>query len=179
MYDWQGLDPRVVVGRLFKSIPFKVYELVCGYTIRIYKMKSVENGSKLKVFFDGGCPLCRREIGVYKRLDRGKKIEWTDVSTQLPDEIAIDRKTLLKRFHVQSVDGVIYSGAEAFFKLWKEMPGWKWLGKLGNYGLVVKFAEMLYIQFLKVRPFLQKPLKYIDDNKKFIQPKKGNDNEDK
>ena len=23
MYDWQGLDPRVVVGRLFKSITFK------------------------------------------------------------------------------------------------------------------------------------------------------------
>ena len=52
MYDWQGLDPWVVVGRIFKSITFKVFDLVCGYTIRICEMKSVENGSKLKVFFD-------------------------------------------------------------------------------------------------------------------------------
>ena len=35
MYDWQGLDPRVFVGITLESITFKVYELVCGYAIRI------------------------------------------------------------------------------------------------------------------------------------------------
>ena len=36
--------------------------------------------SKLIVWHDGGCPLCRREIALMRRLDRRGAIEFVDVT---------------------------------------------------------------------------------------------------
>jgi predicted DCC family thiol-disulfide oxidoreductase YuxK len=33
------------------------------------------------VWFDGGCPLCRREIAFMRRLDRRGRIDFVDVSS--------------------------------------------------------------------------------------------------
>ena len=40
----------------------------------------------VKVFYDGMCSLCSREIAYYKRLTPTKKFEWIDVNTN-PDEL--------------------------------------------------------------------------------------------
>ena len=111
---------------------------------------------KTEVFFDGACPLCRREISLYKRLDKVGSVNWVDVSVQAPEDSRLDREELLRRFHIKNKNGQIFSGAKAFFELWRELPGWKWLGRMGKYTLVVKFAEMVYIGFLKVRPLMQR-----------------------
>jgi predicted DCC family thiol-disulfide oxidoreductase YuxK len=34
----------------------------------------------LTVWFDGGCPLCRREIALMRRLDRRGRIDFVDVA---------------------------------------------------------------------------------------------------
>ena len=34
------------------------------------------------VFYDGGCPLCRREIAHYQRIDRERRIQWTDIQQE-------------------------------------------------------------------------------------------------
>ena len=34
------------------------------------------------LFYDGGCPLCRREIAHYRRLDRAGQIHWLDIDAQ-------------------------------------------------------------------------------------------------
>ena len=112
--------------------------------------------NKTEVYFDGACPLCKREISLYKRLDKAEAINWVDVSTQRPELSGMDKNVLLKRFHIKKNNGRIYSGAKAFFELWSEIPGWKWLGKFGKYQFVVNFAEIVYIIFLKVRPLMQR-----------------------
>jgi len=38
------------------------------------------------VFYDGGCPLCRREIAHYQRIDRDGLIRWLDIQ-QSEDEL--------------------------------------------------------------------------------------------
>ena len=98
---------------------------------------------KTEVYFDGACPLCKREISLYKKLDKDGIISWVDISDCSPSVAGISRNDLLKRFHVKSKDGEIFSGAEAFFNLWRELPGWKWLGRLGKYPFIVNTGLIL------------------------------------
>ena len=73
----------------------------------------------LTVLYDGACPLCRREIGVYRSLRPTAPVCFADVSdpaSQLPS--GTTREQLLARFHVRGSDGQLLSGAQAFLALW-------------------------------------------------------------
>jgi hypothetical protein len=87
------------------------------------------------VWFDGACPLCRREIAWMRRLDRRNAIAFVDVSQEAaaPDGGAacpIDRSTLLARFHALE-DGQVVSGAAAFAAMWRAVPLLRPLGPRG------------------------------------------------
>ncbi|MGJ3230960.1 MAG: thiol-disulfide oxidoreductase DCC family protein [Oceanicaulis sp.] len=105
------------------------------------------------MYFDGGCPLCRAEIGLYRR--QGAEAEFVDISKGegAPPEVGCD--TALKRFHVRRADGRLLSGAAAFAELWKATPGWRWLGRIGGLPPFVWIGEGLYRLFLLVRPAIQ------------------------
>lgn len=104
--------------------------------------------------FDGSCPLCRREIGLYQSLTPLKPVAWLDVSSaELPPD---DRARLMARFHVRQSDGQMLSGAAAFAALWLSMPGWRWLGRLASLPGAMPLLDMAYRGFLKIRPRLQK-----------------------
>ena len=121
--------------------------------------------SKTEVYFDGACPLCRREISLYRKLDKEGVVSWVDVANSNPTVSGLTKDELLKRFHIKNKEGVILSGARAFFDLWKELPGWKWLGRLGKYSFIVNMAEIMYIGFLRFRPFMQKCMNLFEKNK--------------
>jgi len=111
----------------------------------------------LTVMYDGSCPLCQREIGLYQSLTPLQPVAWLDVSTaNLSPET---RHQFMARFHVQQSDGQLLSGAAAFVALWLNMPGWRWLGRLGRLPGVTPVLEMLYRGFLPIRPTLQKWVK--------------------
>lgn len=112
--------------------------------------------STLTVMFDGACPLCRREVGVYRNLAPLQPISWMDVSdtaNALPT--GHDRARYLARFHVRTADGMVLSGAAAFVALWLTLPGWRWLGRFGQVPGVTPVLEQLYRGFLTVRPAMQ------------------------
>jgi predicted DCC family thiol-disulfide oxidoreductase YuxK len=80
--------------------------------------------SDVLVWFDGACPLCRREIAVMRRLDRRDAIAFVDVSrAATPDGAGcpVDRSALLARFHALE-DGRVVSGAAAFAAMWRAIP---------------------------------------------------------
>ena len=82
----------------------------------------------LTVLYDGACPLCRREIGIYSGLEPNTPLCFADVSdAALPLPPGTTREQLLARFHVRSSDGQLLSGAQAFLALWAALPGWHWL----------------------------------------------------
>ena len=117
----------------------------------------------LTVLYDGSCPLCRREVGVYRGLPSSQPIAWQDVSedgTQLPGNG--QRQTYMARFHVQQADGTLLSGAAAFVALWATLPGWRWLAKLAALPGATPLMEWLYCRFLVVRPWLQKAVVALD-----------------
>ena len=113
--------------------------------------------SKLEVWFDGDCPLCRREIAVMRRLDRQGAIVFTDVAAGA-GHCPIDRAELLARFHARE-DGVMLSGAAAFAAMWRAIPLLRPLGLAARNRTVLGALERLYLAFLRVRPALTRALR--------------------
>jgi predicted DCC family thiol-disulfide oxidoreductase YuxK len=111
----------------------------------------------LTVLYDGACPLCRREIGVYRGLQSSTPLCFADVSDvaqTLPP--GTTREQLLARFHVRDTDGRLRSGAQAFLALWAALPGWRWLARVGRVPGAAWAMERVYRLFLHVRPALQR-----------------------
>ncbi len=117
----------------------------------------------LTVLYDGACPLCRREIGVYRGLRSNTPVCFADVSDiaqTLPP--GTTREQLLARFHVRDSDGQLLSGAQAFLALWAALPGWRWLARVGRVPGAAWAMERVYRLFLRVRPMLQRWASRLD-----------------
>ena len=112
--------------------------------------------AKVIIWYDGGCPLCTREIALMRRLDRRRAIDFRDVSPA--NAICpLDRRELLARFHA-SEDGVMLSGAAAFAAMWRAIPLLTPLGWAARNQVVLGMLKRLYIRFLRIRPSLQRAL---------------------
>ena len=75
----------------------------------------------VEVFFDGGCPLCRREITLLKGLDRGRgRIRFTDIDAADfdPSSIGKSRGELMARIYGRLPDGALITGVEVFRQLY-------------------------------------------------------------
>ena len=121
--------------------------------------ETVRESLPLTVLYDGACPLCRREIGVYRGLQplqQDSPVCFADVNdAALPLPPGTTREQLLARFHVRGRDGVLLSGAQAFLALWAALPGWRWLARLARLPGVLPLLERAYRGFLHLRPALQ------------------------
>ena len=110
--------------------------------------------SNLLIWYDGGCPLCRREIALMRRLDRAQAIEFVDVSRE-ETVCPRDRRELLARFHALE-DGQVLAGAAAFAAMWRAIPLLRPIGLLARNARVLAFLERLYDRFLQLRPGMQR-----------------------
>lgn len=110
---------------------------------------------RVKVWFDGACPLCIREISLMKRLDRRGAIEFVDVSNDGDPSCPLDQAELLARFHAEE-NGKVLSGAAAFAAMWRAIPALRTLGLIAQNAVVLTLLEKLYIAFLRIRPQIQK-----------------------
>ena len=109
----------------------------------------------VKVWYDGACPLCRREIAMMKRLDHRGAINFVDVSGDAPVDCPVDRADLLARFHAEE-NGKVWSGAAAFAAMWRAIPVLRPLGLMARNRFALAVLERLYRGFLRLRPRLQK-----------------------
>jgi predicted DCC family thiol-disulfide oxidoreductase YuxK len=82
----------------------------------------------IEVFFDGGCPLCRREINLLRRWDRRQRIRFTDIDAEAFDPAAVGktREELMAEIHARLPDGSVISGVEVFRRLYSAV-GFRWL----------------------------------------------------
>jgi predicted DCC family thiol-disulfide oxidoreductase YuxK len=109
----------------------------------------------MTVYFDGSCPLCRAEVGIYQNADESGAIQWCDVSTEaLPTGFTRDQA--MARFHVRDEAGKMVSGAQAFITLWLGLPRWRWLGRVASIPPLPWVLEGAYRAFLPIRPWLQR-----------------------
>jgi predicted DCC family thiol-disulfide oxidoreductase YuxK len=112
---------------------------------------------KSTVFFDGSCPLCKAEIGYYRRTDQAGALCFIDISepgSAPPEGITLQRA--MKRFHVRASDGRVLSGAAAFVAVWARLPRWRWAARTASLPGVLIALELGYRIFLPVRPILSR-----------------------
>jgi len=74
----------------------------------------------IEVFFDGGCPLCRREMNLLKRWDRRGQIRFTDISDPAFDPRALGKTSaeMMARIYGRLSDGTWLTGVEVFRRLY-------------------------------------------------------------
>ncbi len=120
------------------------------------------NLSKSTVYFDGSCPLCRAEIGYYRRKDQAGACCFVDVSEDgaAPPQ-GVTRQQAMERFHVRASDGRVLSGAAAFVEIWARLPNWRWAARAASLPGVLVALELGYRMFLPVRPFISRFLRRV------------------
>jgi len=77
-------------------------------------------GTVFEVFFDGDCPLCKKEISLLRWLDRHHRIQFTDIAAADFDAAAVgsDYETLMGTIHGRLQDGRWVTGVEVFRQLY-------------------------------------------------------------
>ena len=105
-----------------------------------------------EVFYDGACPICRREIGVYRRLVPEGSVAWLDVS-KASEAVApdLDRRSALARFHARRADGALVSGARAFLAVWRNVGLLRYPAAILERRPFIWLVEGGYRAFLQLR----------------------------
>lgn len=105
----------------------------------------------IQVFYDGDCPVCQMEVDLYRKFGDGTSINWVDIigltDSQLPS--GKDRQSLLNRFHVRDVDDEWHIGVDAFARIWRQLPGFRYFAFLFSVPGLSQIAELCYRGFLK------------------------------
>lgn len=105
------------------------------------------------LFYDGGCPLCRREIAHYRRLDRDLRIDWRDLHAA-DAELARHGLTpmqAMRLLHAVDRQGRRVCGVPAFMLIWRELPGYRWLARLLEWLRLVGLLDHAYRRFARWR----------------------------
>ena len=105
------------------------------------------------MFFDGGCPLCSREVAHYRRLDRGERICWVDITNQREtlSEYGIDYAAAMKRLHALDEHGRVVSGVPAFVAVWRQLPGYRHLARAVEALGMVPVMDWIYVRLASWR----------------------------
>lgn len=101
------------------------------------------------MYYDGGCPLCRREVAHYRRIDREDRVRWLDIA-QDPSELralGIPLHEAMARLHVRDRSGQLVSGAWAFAAVWDELPYYRWLSRLVRALRLLPLLDAAYRRF--------------------------------
>jgi predicted DCC family thiol-disulfide oxidoreductase YuxK len=106
----------------------------------------------LEVFFDGDCPLCRREIALLTRLDRGSRIRFVDLARMTPDDFAggPDRSARMRSIHARTAHGDWVVGVEVFRRLY-ETVGWGGVVGWTRWAPIDAMLRVLYDVFARNR----------------------------
>lgn len=81
----------------------------------------------LTIFFDGSCPLCRREIAHYLRRDRAGRLAALDIATDPAPlvRLGIAHDSAMAALHACDAQGRVLIGSDAFLAIWDRLPRWR------------------------------------------------------
>ena len=123
------------------------------FELQMTRQSEAPGSSKVAMLYDGGCPLCSREVAHYRRVDKHKKVHWADI--QFDPEIlhkhGISRQEAMKFLHAVDANGKIIRGVPAFRVIWAELPYYRILAKVSALPGVSFILDRLYTAFARKR----------------------------
>jgi predicted DCC family thiol-disulfide oxidoreductase YuxK len=107
----------------------------------------------VRILFDGGCSLCRREIDHYRRLRGAECLDWIDISSADVDldSYGVNRRDAMARMHVQDATGHWHTGAWAFAEMWSHLPYYRWVARVLRRTGLLPIVDRGYVVFANWR----------------------------
>ncbi len=104
--------------------------------------------TKLAVFMNEACPVCRVEMGHYEALSRAaeRPIAFERIGTAtggLP-EFGLTAADLRHRLYLRDRTGGLHSGIDAVAALWAELPRYRWAARWVRSPVVHWLGELVY-----------------------------------
>ncbi|CAL5070640.1 unnamed protein product [Urochloa decumbens] len=120
-------------------------------------LKNEDSSSKnwrIKMLYDGDCPLCMREVNMLRERNKSYgAIKFVDISSKdySPDDNqGLDYETVMGRIHAILSDGTVVTDVEAFRRLYEEV-GLGWVYAVTKYEPVATMANAVYGVWAKYR----------------------------
>ncbi|MEA5572336.1 DUF393 domain-containing protein [Calothrix sp. UHCC 0171] len=102
---------------------------------------------KIKLLYDGECPLCVREVNFLKRRDAGRGlvafVDIADINYNPEDNSGIDFETAMGRIHAILPDGSIITNVEVFRRIYETL-GMGWVYAITKLPIIGFIAEKIY-----------------------------------
>lgn len=112
-----------------------------------------ETANKTIMFYDNGCPICRREVAHYQRLDRAHRVRWVDIceDKEILKDYGLNESDAMARLHAIDSDGRMVKGAWAFAAVWEALPRYRYLAKLLQNLRLLPLLNHIYGPFARWR----------------------------
>ena len=104
----------------------------------------------IKVYYDGNCGLCSKEINYYNKIDKNNIFEWVNIYTHDIDlkKLGITKSEALMELHALDENGKMYKGVDSFILIWKNLSFfWSILGILVSFYPIYLTAKFAYRKF--------------------------------
>ena len=111
------------------------------------------NTAKLTIFFDGGCPLCKREVDFLKSRNKKGYLSFIDINTSdfyLDLKYGITYKQAMERIHALKSDGSVIKDIKVFQEAYT-LIGLGWIYAPTKLPIFDKFIEFIYGIWAKYR----------------------------
>ena len=102
---------------------------------------------KIKLLYDGECPLCLREVNFLLKRDAGrgivKFVDIAELNYQPAENGGVDFATAMGRIHAVLPDGTVIRDVEVFRRVYEEL-GMGWVYAATKLPLIGAIADWLY-----------------------------------
>jgi predicted DCC family thiol-disulfide oxidoreductase YuxK len=110
--------------------------------------------SKVTMYHDGDCPLCKFEVKTMQKLDTAKAIRWVDITKDKKalEDSGISYQQAMARIHVQDENQNMLSGVRGFMTVWKQLPYYRRIVPVIEHTpLLLPILESIYTVFARYR----------------------------
>ncbi|MEB3212719.1 MAG: DUF393 domain-containing protein [Leptolyngbyaceae bacterium] len=102
---------------------------------------------KIKLLYDGDCPLCMREVNFLRKRDKGRgRVKFVDIAdpNYSPEANAgIDYETAMGRIHAIRADGTVIKNVEVFRQTY-DVLGIGWIYAITKWPVIGPIVDWLY-----------------------------------